>query len=121
MKAIASFDELYELSVGTRVLGKKRDGLPGDKVLMPAEGMAVVDVHGDRFTKRSLIGSIHSFVRETEQAVEIDLPIHGVHTLRVLTEREFKMYDRELFILDEIEYSRWINEHSAHSNKTETT
>lgn len=116
MKAITSFDELYNLAVGVIILGRKRGGLADAQVLMPDEGIAVVHVHNERFTKSSLIGSVHSFVREGEQAIEIDLPVHGVHTLRVVTEREFKMYDRKLYVLDEVEYSRWINEHSKHQD-----
>jgi hypothetical protein len=121
MKAIMSFDELYDLPIGTNVLGRKKDGLPGDKVLMPDEGIAVVSVHGEGLAKSSLIGSIYSFVRDEERAVEIDLPIHGVHTLRVVMEREYKTYDRELFVLDEVEYSCWINEYGKHQDNKGTT
>lgn len=114
MKKIETFDELYNLAVGEIIFGRKRGSLAD--VLMPDEGIAVVHVHNERFTKSSLIGSVYSFVREGEQAVEIGLPIHGVHSLRVVTEREFKMYDRELYVLDEVEYSQWINEHSKHQD-----
>ncbi|MEK7511976.1 MAG: hypothetical protein AAB575_03085 [Patescibacteria group bacterium] len=121
MKLITSFDELYNLDMGAIVLGRKKGSLSDSQVLMPDEGIAVVHVHNERFTKSSLIGSIHSSVHEGERAVEIDLPIHGVHTLRVVTAREFKMYDRDLFVLDEVEYSQWINENSKHQDDKGTS
>jgi len=59
-----------------------------------------------------LIGSIHSRVEQMERKIEISLPIHGVRTLSYVTESDFKMYDRDLFILDEAEYSEWLNKYT---------